>query len=543
MQIILFFVIFSFSFNNLAASDLTVLPQFLVSIESHYKTENSLEQLVAVKGYGVLIKKDDKIFVLCDSHLSQGTSSIRIMDYQGKLIEWNSRLANNDADIEMFEIIETEINDVFYYSEFSSTFVLDSDKIPAKLTKTFFKIGSDTYLPIHPNLVKKALEFNKTTRNSTYESGLYGYASENHEKRDRGFLQKPFDNQGWFSDSSVVPGMSGAPALKNITLKNKNYWSILGLTTGYHRYFNRSYLTDIQQINQLISNYEKGLRERTSLTKWKFDRFLYRDYGNNTLEINPLKNLSGSAIHLSSGGGSGGDSGGGSGGDSGESSVSNKFINFTDLNIKWGMKYLDKETFVFQINDLLKMQPPVFIFASPNGLSLAKSIVNQDMNFTFESKGFEEINFHKIFAERLKLSSAYNRDSDLKLLNLDSGDCLIDQSPWETSESNSKITLRLPKINIEDKPMIVTLDLLSWKNAASFKPFIVIPNSNKPGNIILDVKGLFFVDPTDLDKTLLSPGELYRSLFLGIQSSEANPVNYVKCYKTKNKRAFQKDSP
>ncbi len=508
-------------------------PGFMIYVQSTYSDRAQNGKPITISGYGFLAKNNDRYFVICDSHLSQGdTTSLRSVS-NGRSISWFARIADNDRDIEIFEVKKAEVENLPAFSIDQNALVMSVSLIPSwKNKEGLFRIGKNVYIPVTQSLLKMGKEY-QPLANSFLDQGLHGYASDDEMARDRGDLMTNWNGEGWISDSGVVPGMSGAPLLQEIILNNTAMVKILGLATGYHRYFKRSYFSEEKQILNLLSDFESGRSLQKSTTKWQFYNFLYRDFGNGNLEISPLRTLSGSLRRA--GGGTGGDSGGGTGGDSGgDSQGQNPFKN---LGINWGMKVQGEDTIAFGL--FWEKSPPlkIFVFASPEGQSLVQRWKSEGQDFVVNHLLKKDLKLDFLFENRLKQTKVYISDVDPKRYSLDSGDCLIDEELWT---KNKKIHIRLPWINRRKSPLYFTLDLSNSIGAElkEFNPYFTIQSKEGLEKVIVDIKGLFFLDATDLNKGHLGYQGLIKPIYVGLQSPETGLVQYSKCYRTKNSQYF-----
>ncbi len=306
---------------------------YLVRIESTYFDE-STGKAERMQGIGsvVMIPIETKPGEFTDfpalvtvSHLTHG-QKLQIKTQEGKplVIHPGARLANVDDDVEIIFLKHSIETPMTYDSRLKmihgpmwmglDTGVISEEQKFVDYDRIY--VAKKQHVPILKNLLPK----NSSGHNdvSTIEDMIRIFTQIAHkglEKEnlmraiwdDYGVLQKPFLGDGYIAKARMLPGLSGAPLIRDIpnSIIASLYiytYSIDGLVQGHHRFKKESYFVSSKSIVSLIEDYKKGKRGFTSNTRWRLKNGVtFRDYGYGVLETNIGKLPSGSFFKGDSG--------------------------------------------------------------------------------------------------------------------------------------------------------------------------------------------------------------------------------------------------
>lgn len=499
--------------SSLAAAGGTQ-PSWLVRVQSTYQDELS-KKPTKITGSGFIAKIGDQFVVICDSHLSQGDSGLRLDATQGELrAKTGKRLANNDHDIEMIPIEDPGIRDYFEFD--GKAFRMTQETFSRSTRGTeMLQMSKTGVMPVAP--WAKARPVPVSLKQSFPIVG--GLFMDKMNARLDGELSERWDGKELISESQVVAGMSGEPIL----LTEGDTIVVGGISKAYHRHWTRSFFSTPQQLEELARQLSSGKTGLASETRWRYRGFTYRDFGDGTLEINPTQ-PNGTEIIPTGGGdsadGGGGDSADGGGGDSADGGNSDKSgalrnVPYSSLGIGAGMLWKGQPVLAFKtdIANFAKTSSPAASYTEGE-----KSFVVQPSMLKFSGSDTREAIVYASEANRRLLESIALDPSKIQPIGMDADfyelfrdrvtsvfyfrhhnqltECYIDPSA-----PNGTIRIRLPQSldltyqHLTSKPYIVELDrhgVVKGSGQKQFEPFLVLSDPKRDQTVTVDLRGLFF---------------------------------------------------
>ena|GEM_PF-5901094 len=299
---------------------------FVAKVSSDYFDEN-LKKQVTVSGMGTLVKRDNELFLISASHVTQG-QNIRVTDSDKKVytLKPNQRLANVEQDIEILSLDGDPSGALNYDKQLkkirSNVFSLKPtlEKYGTLVPYASYVVSMNQHVAVLPTGASN-IKFALGGFSQHYMIEMAHLEGKTLEDRaayvwDRmGNIAKPLVGDGWISVSRMPPGLSGAPLIRDnptlASLKTGKYvWELDGLVLAQHRTQLKTFYADMKQINALIKKYDEGTRGHVNKARWRMAGGLtFRDYGNGLLETilvtkpsaNYLVQDSGNAVSVDSG--------------------------------------------------------------------------------------------------------------------------------------------------------------------------------------------------------------------------------------------------
>jgi len=395
----------------------------LIPVASTYKDEGTLKSR-ELQGSGLtfsidLKKAKTRLFVLTASHVSQGKLGLEIDQHTLNPDSILGRLSSDDEDVELIELKPDTLTPLGFWNSDQSQIQID---IPA--FKTWAESQNpDAILRMTPpgptasevftlkgDWVKKS----GTAFSQSFEkNSQYGFGTTKDDWEKLSYL--PLTDE-IYSNSTLTPGMSGAPLLKMELGCDQTHLiclSVHGLARRTLRGLPGSWFASDHAISVVIHQYLKGQRGhlKSDLTTWHMRNSLtYRDFGNGSAEIFPASAAIADGVR-----GDGADGVRGDGGDSVEDFMIWNPDLWKELDISPGIRFggnpilgftlLGNTNFYLEDNpkslfDLAKHGRPYF---KPQPISLRS-------------------NFKKLLSEKLKgLLNQEKTDDELALRDLNKG--------------------------------------------------------------------------------------------------------------------------
>ncbi len=500
-------------------------PNWLIQVQSVFVDEMT-KKAVKITGSGFLARIGNQFVVVCDSHLSQGPAGLLLKSASATLKPKSElRLADNDHDIEIIAIEDPGINEYFTFD--GKSFRMDRRVfLKSVASSTVVQMSKTGVIPVAPWSRSRPRPIQK---NDGALPSAASMLAEQPFRRLDGELTERWDKGELISESLVSAGMSGEPILNS----SDEDVTVAGIAKAYHRYWTRSFFSTPEQLAALTRAFVAGKTGATSQTKWRYRGFTYRDFGDGTLEINPIQTQpteilpSGGGDSADGGGGDsadggGGDSADGGGGDSADGggvSDQPRHASLSLLSISPGMQWKGQSILAFKarIPNLAKRVQPFVSYVDDGETKYVRPKRLKDQNsdtkevFVYASKANrevlpalgvdpskiqsigEDVNFYDLFHDRVS-SVFYFRHYDSPT------ECYID-----SSAPKGTVRIRLPQAldptrrYITSKPWIIEIDskgIVKGTGAKQFEPFLVLKDPRLHVPVIIDIRGLFFADFT-----------------------------------------------
>lgn len=517
----------------------------LVLVRSTYLDELT-KRPIQFTGIGVLVSipAPDRSFVLTSSHLSQG-NDLELLSGGVKPLTpshpGQARLADNWADLELIEVTGQSLSVLARWESTEGKFFLLPEKARnwfwegnwfSRLFSSapeFFRASSTFQGMITPLVTPRASwvqtppeDFRASVPKSLRYVGLFGSG-------EVGELEQTLAQSELSIDAKTALGMSGS-VLIHVNRGNPEGRAakILGLSKSVSRKFSRSFFSKPEQIQKLVSAYLSGSRGRLGPAHWRVrNGLLYRDLGNDSLEISPLALPTGGGI--SSDGGNGIRSDGGFGPQEGMDP-------YLQFSIHEGMRWHGREVIGFRVHDSHPHHG--LYFASLQSLDLFRLLgISEESFTTVESKS----SIYSLVLERAKSYLSNRAEYDRKFFLSEAIAYRMIQNelrerfdPFteldETLVTGCLVTLGrkfgIPRISVRLRNLFQfelseNGELLDSKNSSrGFRPIIEVQGK---GTYAVDLRGLFSIDPSSIFLRLQS-----ETSFLG--DADQRSVNYLKHY-------------